>query len=47
MTDAAENYTALYLVAGGVALLALLPLPFLKPILTRAVAADPAPRVPR
>ncbi|WP_291045934.1 MFS transporter [Herbiconiux sp.] len=47
VTDAAENYTALYLVAGGVALLALLPLPFLRPILTRAAPAGPAPRVPR
>ncbi|MCS5723032.1 MFS transporter [Herbiconiux sp. CPCC 203407] len=47
VTETPENYTALYLAAGGVALLALLPLPFLRPILTRAAPADPEPRVPR
>jgi MFS family permease len=39
VTQTAENYTALYLVAGGVALLALLPLPFLRSILTREAPA--------
>lgn len=40
VTQTAENYTALYLVAGGVALLALVPLPLLRPILTREAAVD-------
>ena len=42
-----ENYTVLYLVAAAVALLALVPLPFMRSILSRSAraAADPSPQL--